>query len=302
MVHLTREYEEEGYIMEPRQAIHRYFGQNFWLTLAAFSIIAFGVGYINKRFADANLAQVSLQKVLAAGPLPSFELSRSEHLQSDKHNNKLTIVTILARRSDGAEVMVSENRIAEDRPLVERTLFFPLTGIRVLVNDTVRARSTFRYQQSDPAFSRLQLMREDPATKCMISIRGGAAHPGPAVEEEVAGVRAIKLVADGANRHTRWLVPQLGCIEIMTRNDWKDGQSGRVASTAISSPDYLRLSEPSARLFEIPSDYVEVKPSARIDLVNAWMRRAFPEVPPGTARDDSSYRRSADEAYLLHRP
>lgn len=254
------------------------------IAVASVALLSLGVAF--------QLMQRSA--IAASGPLPSFELKRSERLRSDLHHDKLTLVTVLARRSDGAEVMVTENRLAEDRPMIERTLFFPATGIRVLVDDTVRAKSTFYYQPSDPAFTHLQLMRSNPATGCRASLTGGTVHPGPGVDETVAGIPAVKLVSEGANRHTRWLTPQLGCIEVMTRLD-------SPGSTAISSPDYLRLAEPDAKLFEIPPDYAEVKPSVRIDLVNAWMRRTFPAVPRGRMQDISSYRQSADQAYLNHR-
>jgi hypothetical protein len=240
--------------------------------------------------------------VLAVGRLPSFEAKRTERLTSEQIHGKITFVTTLARRADGAEVKMKENRTSPDRPMVERVLFFPSTAIRILIDDTIRVKSTFYYNRNEPEFPHFRLMKEDPATRCTTSLGGSVVHQGPGADDSILGIPVVKFTTEDANVHTSWVAPQLGCIEVMTRHDWRENRGGFVASTAIATPDYIHPGEPDERLFSIPADYMELKPSQRIDRINAWMREHFPEVPRGEEHAATkSYSRSADESYAKHR-
>lgn len=282
--------------------IWAFIQRRYWTVVALVALAAFGSGWQAKRVSTASPTRLMNQKVAAASPLPSFEVKRTERLTSERHHGKITFVLTMARRSDGAEAKVVENRTSPDRPIVERTLFFPSSAIRIFVDDTIRVKSTFYYRHTEPVFPHLQLMREDPATGCTKTLSGTLVHNGAVIEESLLGIPAVKIVTQDANVHTRWLAPQLGCIEVMTRHDWRENKGGFVASTTISYPDYIRLGEPDEGLFAVPLDYSEVKPSERICRLNAWMRQHFPEAPRSEApRANEGYRHSADESYAKHR-
>ncbi|MBL8227132.1 MAG: hypothetical protein JNL98_01590 [Bryobacterales bacterium] len=206
-------------------------------------------------------------------------------------------MTVLARRADGAEVTVEETRT--NPPTVERKLFFPRTGVRIHVDDTVHAKSTFHVLRTESAFRSLQFMTLDPSTRCTADLRGRVAHSGPVAEESILGIPVVKLTTEGVNTQTQWLAPQLGCVTVMTRWDWREGGGGRIASTATSTPDYVRLQEPDESLFAIPADYQEMKPSERMDRAGEWRREHFPPSPAG--KQNERYRRSADELYDRYR-
>lgn len=276
--------------------------RHYWTSLALVGLLTFAATRLYRMSADSSLSDLIHQRVLAAGPLPSFEIKRTERLTSPQHQDKVTIIITLGRRADGSEVSVTENRISPDRPMVERVLFFPATGARVMVDDTVGLKSTFYYSKRESVFPRLQLMKNDPTRRCLTGLAGEQTHTGLAEDDSILGNPVVKMVTEGPNRHTRWLSPQLGCIEVMARHDWSAGTGAQVASTALSTPDYIKLGEPDDRLFEVPSSYEEVKPSERLDRINAWMRRQFPEVPPTrNPQANESFRRSADESYAKHR-
>lgn len=283
-------------IMKPFAQFLALLNRRYWLLVAVMAVSAFCVSWLARQSAEVLDTRVFNERVHAAGPLPSFELKRTERLRSETIHDKVTIVTTLARRADGAEVEIAE--IHERPPTVERKLFFPRTGVRIHLNDAVRAKSTFHIPPGDPILPRLQLMKLDPSTRCMVSLSGTKVHGGPASEESILGIPVVKLTTEGVNTQTQWLAPQLGCVEIMTRWDWRQKGGGLIASSAISTPDYVRLQEPDDGLFAVPSDYQELKPSERMDRVSEWRSKHF---PAGSARDRSeSARQSGDELYAKY--
>ncbi len=71
------------------------------------SFLAFG-GFAWLSVLASNRA--ALMAVQAAGPLPTFETQRTDRLNSDHHKDAVLLVTTQARRADGAEVTVEEDR------------------------------------------------------------------------------------------------------------------------------------------------------------------------------------------------
>jgi hypothetical protein len=95
---------EKDAMMKSIRSISTLGGRRYWMDLLLVAVVAFGVSRIVKRASDASLARIMNQRVLAAGPLPSFELSRTERLTSERIHDKVTIVTTVARRGDGAKL------------------------------------------------------------------------------------------------------------------------------------------------------------------------------------------------------
>lgn len=283
--------------MKPFSQFLTLLNRRYWLLLTVTAVLAFCVSWLARQSSEMRGTRVFNERVHAAGPLPSFELKRTERLRSETIHDKVTIVTTVARRADGAEVEVVE--IRERLPTVERKLFFPRTGVRIHLNDTVRAKSTFHVPPNDPILPRLQLMKLDPSTRCTVSLSGTKVHSGPVSEESILGIPVVKLTTEGVNTQTQWFAPQLGCVEIMTRWDWRQNGGGLIASSAVSTPDYVLLQEPAESLFAVPSDYQELKPSERMDRVSEWRSKHF---PAGSASDrNESARQSGDELYAKYR-
>jgi hypothetical protein len=239
--------------------------------------------------------QAVIRAVQAAGPLPSFELSRTERLNSGHHHDAVTIVTVLARRADGSEVTVEENRIDPQRISRQRRLVMPAQGLKIELDDHIKAKSSFRFQIGDPRLPGAAFMKHDPSTNCSKWLDGRLNDTlALAGQETILGVPVVRFERSGpANKHTVWMAPSLGCVLVRTKAEW--GQGGTPdASVAVAETDYVKIGSPDDGLFAVPTDYSEMKPSDRHQLHVTHMGLKISETQRAS---NEGYYQQADAVY-----
>lgn len=114
------------------------------------------------------------------------------------------------------------------------------------------------------------------AMKSTSPLSGVTRHPGPVSTcsqntsdlsldgiETIQGIKVERLRADNQSaRAMLYLAPDLGCLAVRQRHDWK-GPTGEITSTTYDEPVEIKLGTPDSKLFLTPAEYREVVPSER---------------------------------------
>lgn len=151
-------------------------------------------------------------------------------------------------------------------------------GTRSIVIDSIHAKSTQRI---------LQMSRTHAAVTSTALSRYTQISRGKHL-----GFDIIKLSLDEATAYVEiWLSPELGNLPVRDRRLWKDAQGAIVSETDQIATE-ITVGDPDPALFDIPSEYEEMKPS---DLAAAVEQRLFGRLIPAAAmntllRADETYR------------
>ena len=202
---------------------------------------------------------------------------------------------ILARRSDGATLrmsMVGPSALGR----YVRDLKFP-DGTSVAVYDSVTAKVTW------PAMSDLEksIFRSNDfaPSDCHAGSGGGTLLRYDQIEgQDVAVIQS----AAGSYRTTIWAAPKLACEHLLVKAETMQS-NGTFLPSAETKTVKLVVGEPDARLFNIPPDLAEMKPSeARRRLWDSLDLGLSAEEKAGVLRGLERQDVEADKRYQGNRP
>jgi hypothetical protein len=131
-------------------------------------------------------------------------------------------------------------------------------GSVVLINDQVRARSTFhRVQRGLDPFG-------TPASACTLTSQGRKMSGSRIGETRIDGLRAIvfQRMSGTQERWTDWVTPELGCVVLRSVTEYR-GKAGEPWRTVRSlTAAELEVDRCPAWLFTLTPDYREMSPMA----------------------------------------
>lgn len=186
------------------------------------------------------------------------------------------VESLVAVRSDGARArVVTSPRAAANGEVLSRTLELP-DGLLASYYPAVRAQST--------GYQSRAMVESDRGGRLTAESRCTAPAVGRVLdavkvegEERMWGVRVVRVVLEaGRMRSVRWMAPELGCLELRKRVEWR-GTGGEVESVMEEEAVDLRLGEPARALFEPPAGYDEVMPSEADARMAKLLGRPCPE-------------------------
>lgn len=231
--------------------------------IGVMAAVLFAVGYKSARVMSRTKTRGYLvyfaERVSARGRL-------SEHRYMLACNERSRVRVNIASLPDGTEFRV-------------RTIQQP--GIRSVVVDQIQVKSTQRTLQ----MNRTPAALTDAPLNRYTEI-GRARH---------LGFDIVKLSSDETTAQVEiWVAPELDDLPVRDRRWWKNAQGAVVSETDQIATEII-LGDPDPALFDIPSDYVEMKPS---DLAAAVEQRVFGRMIPAAAmntllRADEIYREAA---------
>lgn len=267
LVGVQADVQERMHVMSRDSGISMRF-PNFmrWTILAAGCVLAIGFAAMLVR------AQLSAN-------WKEFTLMRRESSQSVDGSSGQRI-SFEARRQDGS-IATGAGSITTGAPEMPslgggtRSVFINPLGQKVVVDDTVRMKSTY-------------LRQTKPDHPLQDSICGAAAI-SPAVRpvvnsgEQVMGYRTVAIETHervGGKEeyvHTEWRAPDLDCAVIKVSEN-RVSEDGKVSGHFDMMTFEITMGPPDPKLFNIPDDYGEVSPSA----MQEARRKALglPPVPP----------------------
>jgi hypothetical protein len=255
-----------------------------------------------------RLRQAVPPLLLVVGAAVSFYLAASLHLRpvnaqgrvaqpfylkrtifTDGHSGKLSAfrTEVVARRSDGATA-----RISSFGPLTAPGYFRKvdfLDGRSVTLIDSIKAKSTW------PGMSRSEISAL--SQKITLAPADCGVHTPYALLRFDSLDGQDVVVAEGViakqYRLTRWLAPKLGCEDLYYKSEalGTDGTSGVSSEARVSD---LRLGEPDPSLFDLGTEYTEMKPSQGQNLL---LQRIGPSLSPREVQGARTEAKQADALY-----
>src|SRR5271166_1401306 len=212
-----------------------------------------------------------LRPVNAQGRIAQpFYLKRT--IFTDNHSGKLSPfrTEVVARRSDGATA-----RISSFGPLTAPGYFRKvdfLDGRSVTLIDLIKAKSTWPDMDPNERSALSQKITHAPAD-C------GVHTPYALVRfDSLDGQDVVIMEGVIAKQYrlTRWLAPKLGCEDLYYKSEalGTDGVSSVSSEARVSD---LRLGEPDPSLFDLGSDYTEMRPS---QAQNLMLQKIGPSLSP----------------------
>lgn len=207
---------------------------------------------------------------------------------------QLTLIT--ARRSDGATAMLSYRDGQSAAGPRMRSIRY-LDGSLVDVYPSLHAVT--KWPADSQRFAFLNKLITDPRPHC--SAFSGYYFAG---YTNLGGVKAaiLKEFPKGSSGTTWWRAPALGCeaLQQAYTQAQPDGSFRLVSETKFVS---LKLGEPDASLFAVPSDYPAIKPS---EALRWWAKREGrkwgSDLQAQAEREDAQYARLQRESHTLKNP
>jgi hypothetical protein len=156
---------------------------------------------------------------------------------------------IVARDRNGSTVEISTAGPLSAGQSAKNITF--ANGVRLNLFDLINGRTSWRLSTS--AIAAMKRRLSAPPPDCMFGIAGERV----VRHENLFGQDSIVLESsNGGMQVTAWRVPMLGCEELQyTLDNLAEGK--RTTARVVS----LRLGDPDAQLFDVRSDYTEMRPS-----------------------------------------
>jgi hypothetical protein len=225
-----------------------------WKTMLKWALVPLIV-VLSVHAARLTNSKLRAKEVRAGGPIPYTVILRETVFDASNGSFTSGIETTKAIRSDGSYVKRRKYDNTNDpkmKSLIqkERTIRFA-SGVLIDTNDLTHTKSTIVSKESPASW------QNDPNSKCLNSFAGTSMSGAPQVvsEEMVAGYRTAKIVRANA---TWWYALDFGCAPVKVRMDW--GQRGFSEKNLVS----LSSGEPDPALFDVPANFRESPPSARM--------------------------------------
>jgi hypothetical protein len=218
-----------------------------------------------------------------------FTVVRRESSRSFVNGSKGQRISFEAHRRDGSTAAGST-----ESPSLgggTRSIFFNPSGQKIVVDDTVRMKSTYlRQTKSDHPLH---------DSTCGATAISPAVSPVVKGEEQVMGYMTLVIetherVGKEEYVHSEWRAPDLDCAVLKISED-RMGEAGEVSGHFDMITSEITQAPPDPKLFNIPDDYAEVPPSAMHEA-----RGKALALPPAPSRVLESLRKR-DSLYLQNR-
>jgi len=250
-------------------------------TLLAPILLVIGAASIHAEQAPTTVSQDPKQAATAVGRSQARQTLAPYYLErvdTSPRGQSFGLKEIVARRSDGAIVHIGALAPGDMRAF-GRDVTLP-DGTRVSVYDSIKAKTTWPPDEMQAQFHRAQLL-EGPA-ECVM----GSNPPLRREQMEGQDVDVVQFNL-GARRVTVWAAPKLGCEYLYDKaEDPAGGGSFRIDMEVKTIK--LVIGEPDARLFDVASDLIEMKPS------EAMRKRWSVTEPPVPAEQKAAFLRAGE--------
>lgn len=226
-----------------------------WLLLSAgLAVLSFVTG---SRLMVRHLANAQVRIAPFVLQIETYNFDRDP--QGELFHKKT-----VARRSDGTTVVSSSvGPLLADKNVRKITF---TDGRWMTVFDLIQAKTTWQMRPANLASLKEHL--QDPPKNCIIAVEGS---PHLLREDVVLGQKVVVVQSENLNgRMTEWKAPDLSCERLQFRFESKQ-PDGSLKPKAESRAVSLVLGEPPDSLFEVGSNYRELKPSdAQHEFVEKW--------------------------------
>lgn len=253
----------------------------FFVIVALSTVVVF---VLAESFTTSRIAH-------AQGRVTSFTIRMENHAFTPGHEGgELIDVKTKARRSDGAYANIGHifGKVGFLSGENSRQILLP-TGELMTAYDSLHGVTRWNTNSPEER-NRLKTMLFNMPTGC---VREGEQGVG---KETIMGQETVAVLWPSvANRKvTEWRALNLNCEPIQARIEERQPDGSYKVHNDISTVS-LVLGEPDTALFDVPSDYVEMKPSEFLHKEAqklGWPAEKLPELEQQAQREDAEYEKN----------
>jgi hypothetical protein len=225
------------------------------ISISCIAILGTTAGFAYYGYVLQNTKNLLQQRVTEAPHAIALTAQLERYRKMAAGGSVLLGDSVVAIGDDGSSV-VSTEWIGDDGKMVNAGRRLELSdGTSARISDDIRAVTVLKVPDAQEASV---LNRYDPRSKCAIRI-GRYDPPSSSVQERrVLGYDTFGYVLRSDNpRVSVWLAPELGCFEMLRREETLVGAEG-IVETIETEAVKIVLGEPAHDLFQIPSLYEHV--------------------------------------------
>jgi hypothetical protein len=204
--------------------------------------------------------------VLAQADLIPFEAERWVYSYRNNPSGSLVMKEITAANSEGSLVTISSTP-ADPARYVRRKIQ-RIDGTEVSAVDPLKLVSTVHTVDT----GLLKKRALDAQAGCLVQGRNEAVLG----KVQVMGYDTVVVQTNTPRtvRITMWKAPAFGCFPLRVLNEHFENDA--FIQVSEYKPVRVQAGEPAGSLFEIPTDYLETKPSDAIKKLGAYFGREYP--------------------------